>query len=143
MNEHERADQRLTTADVAEAGSRSAPDPPADTRSPEREVTRVERMQADAPAPDAQPTSLLAADETKDFRARWDAIQTGFVDEPRQAVEQADALVASAIKRLAEVFADERSALEQQWDRGDDVSTEDLRIAMRRYRFFFDRLLSV
>jgi hypothetical protein len=58
-------------------------------------------------------------------------------------VEQADELVASAMKRLAEVFASERSALEGQWDRGDDVSTEDLRIALQRYRAFFDRLLSI
>jgi hypothetical protein len=61
----------------------------------------------------------------------------------RKAVEQADGLVASAMKRLAEVFADERSNLEKQWDRGDNVSTEDLRVAFQRYRSFFDRLLSV
>jgi hypothetical protein len=77
------------------------------------------------------------------LRARWKEIQTAFVDEPRKAVEQADGLVASAMKRLAEVFADERSRLEQQWDRGDNVSTEALRVALQRYRAFFDRLLSV
>ena len=75
--------------------------------------------------------------------SRWDSIQTGFVDEPRKAVEQADNLVASAMKRLAEVFAEERSKLEKQWDRGDNVSTEDLRVALQRYRTFFQRLLSV
>jgi len=69
--------------------------------------------------------------------------QTAFVDEPRSAVEQADGLVAAAMKRLAEVFAEERSRLEQQWDRGDNVSTEDLRIALQRYRSFFQRLLSI
>jgi hypothetical protein len=77
------------------------------------------------------------------LRGRWKEAQTGFVDEPRKAVEQADALVASAMKRLAEVFAEERSKLEKQWDRGDSVSTEDLRVALQRYRSFFDRLLSV
>jgi hypothetical protein len=77
------------------------------------------------------------------LRTRWKEIQTAFVDEPRKAVEQADGLVASAMKRLAEVFAQERSGLEQQWDRGDSVSTEDLRVALQRYRAFFDRLLSV
>ena len=77
------------------------------------------------------------------LRSRWSEIQTGFVDEPRKAVEQADVLVASAMKRLAEVFADERSRLEQHWDRGDNVSTEDLRVALQRYRTFFHRLLSV
>ncbi len=65
------------------------------------------------------------------------------MDEPRKAVEQADGLVASAMKRLAEVLADERAGLEKQWDRGDNVSTEDLRVALQRYRSFFDRLLSV
>jgi hypothetical protein len=65
------------------------------------------------------------------------------VDEPRRAVEQGDALVADVIKRLASSFADERSKLESQWGRGDNVSTEDLRVALQRYRAFFDRLLSV
>ena len=73
----------------------------------------------------------------------WSAIQAAFVDEPRRAVEQADSLVASAMKRLAEVFAEERSKLEHQWDRGDNVSTEDLRIALQRYRSFFHRLLAI
>ena len=58
-------------------------------------------------------------------------------------MEEADGLVASAIKRLAEVFADERGKLERQWDRGDNISTEDLRVALQRYRSFFTRLLSV
>ena len=65
------------------------------------------------------------------------------MDEPRRSVEQADALVAEVIKRLAETFAEERSKLEGQWGRGDDVSTEDLRVSLRRYRSFFDRLLNV
>ena len=65
------------------------------------------------------------------------------MDEPRRAVEQADSLVAGAMKRLAEIFADERGKLEGQWDRKESVSTEDLRLALRRYRSFFGRLLSV
>jgi hypothetical protein len=65
------------------------------------------------------------------------------VDEPRRSVEQADGLVAEVIKRLANSFADERAKLEGQWGRGDNVSTEDLRISLRRYRAFFDRLLNV
>ena len=69
-------------------------------------------------------------------------IQTGFVDEPRQTVEQADELVAQVMQRLAEGFAAERERLEQQWGRGEDVSTEDLRIALQRYRSFFQRLLA-
>lgn len=93
-------------------------------------------MSEDAPA-------LLNHEETEDFRARWEKIQTGFVDEPRLAVEQADKLVAATMSRLAEVFAAEREKLEQEWAKGEDVSTEDLRVALRRYRSFFDRLLSV
>jgi hypothetical protein len=92
-------------------------------------------------APDTAP--LFPANELEELRNRWSGVQTAFVDEPRRAVEQADGLVASAMKRLAEVFAEERSKLEQQWDRGDNVSTEDLRIALQRYRSFFHRLLSI
>lgn len=92
---------------------------------------------------DEQAAPLLSTDEANDLRTRWDSIQAGFVDEPRRSVEQADNLVAEAMKRLAETFADERAKLEGQWDRGDNVSTEDLRLALRRYRSFFNRLLSV
>jgi hypothetical protein len=86
---------------------------------------------------------LFAGEELEKFRSSWHDIQGSFVDEPRQAVEKADELVATVIKRLAEVFANERSALEAAWGKGNDVSTEDLRQALRRYRSFFDRLLSV
>jgi hypothetical protein len=86
---------------------------------------------------------LFAPDQADQFRARWDRIQTGFVDEPHPSVEQADALVAEVIKRLTEVFAKERETLEEQWRRGENLSTEDLRVALQRYRSFFTRLLSV
>ena len=86
---------------------------------------------------------LFPPQETQQLRDRWHSIQAGFVDEPRKAVEDADSLVAATMKRLAEIFAGERDRLESQWDRGDDVSTEDLRVALRRYRSFFDRLLSM
>ena len=92
---------------------------------------------------DEDATRLFSERESKDFFGQWDALQVGFIDEPRHAVEQADSLVAGAMKRLAEIFAEERARLESQWDRGDNVSTEDLRVAMRRYRSFFRRLLSV
>ena len=90
--------------------------------------------------PETEP--LLAADQANEFRASWETIQASFVDEPRRSVEQADALVADLMQRLANVFSDERRSLESQWDRGEDVSTEDLRVALQRYRSFFDRLLS-
>jgi hypothetical protein len=86
---------------------------------------------------------LLPQDFVQDLRSRWDRVQTGFVDEPRTAVQQADELVAQAIKRLAENFASARGGLEEQWDRGDNVSTEDLRVALKKYRTFFQRLLAV
>ena len=91
----------------------------------------------------AEREPLLPGDQSREFTGRWQEIQTGFVDEPRRAVEQADELVATAMKHLAESFASERSRLEQQWDRGDQVNTEDLRQALRRYRAFFQRLLTV
>jgi hypothetical protein len=90
-----------------------------------------------------RPKALLPENEVSDLRNRWMDIQGGFVDEPRRAVQEADGLVAQTMKRLAETFAKERSSLEGQWDRGDQVSTEELRVAMQRYRSFFDRLLSV
>jgi hypothetical protein len=70
-------------------------------------------------------------------------VQTGFVDEPRQTVEEADKLVAAVMQRLADGFTKERSGLEKQWDNGDKASTEDLRVALQRYRSFFDRLLKL
>lgn len=91
----------------------------------------------------AGPSPLFAHDESDEFRRRWMDIQTGFVDDPRASVKHADALVAETMKRLAEIFSSERSGLERQWDKGDQVSTEDLRQAMQRYRSFFDRLLSI
>jgi hypothetical protein len=89
-----------------------------------------------------QPGQLFPSNELNDLRARWDKAQISFVDEPRTAVKQADDLVATVVKRISEQFAAERSELEHQWDRGDNVSTEDLRQALRRYRSFFDRLLA-
>lgn len=86
---------------------------------------------------------LFSLSEVNNLRTHWDRVQVGFVDEPRKAVQEADALVSPAVKRLAEGFAEERQKLEHQWDQGDNVSTEDLRIALRRYRSFFTRLLSL
>jgi hypothetical protein len=120
----ESEDQRLSTADVAQA---------LENRPPQE--VREEHPTANAP--------LLANDRCDDFRKRWDTIQTSFVDEPRQAVEKADSLVAELMQDLAKTFSNERQNLESQWGRGDDVSTEDLRIALQRYRSFFSRLLSV
>ena len=93
---------------------------------------------------ETQPTAaLLPKRQLEELRGRWSSIQTSFVDEPRKAVEAADKLVASAIKQIEEVFFAQRSNLEKQWSRGDQVSTEDLRVCLQHYRQFFDRLLSL
>jgi enoyl-CoA hydratase/carnithine racemase len=105
-----------------------------------------ERKVEGAPVPpiaEERSTALFVEEELTGYRARWSGIQTGFVDEPRKAVEEADALVAELMKRLTDVFAGERQQLEAQWERSDKISTEDLRIAMRRYRSFFERLLAI
>jgi|SRR5579863_7633860 len=148
----------LTTAALADASERTALKKDLELRPPETEQQRkvpdvgastlgqnsaAAAGTATAVATDEQATPLFSPDEAKEFRARWDSIQGGFVDEPRRAVEQADGLVAGAMKRLAETFANERAKLEGQWDREESVSTENLRLALRRYRSFFGRLLSI
>jgi hypothetical protein len=124
--------ERLSTADVARG------EPDAATQASDGNG----RSHASAlPGPSVAP--LFSDDASNELRDRWTDVQAGFVDEPRSAVEQADALVAEVMKRLADGFATERQALEQQWSSGGDASTEDLRVALRRYRSFFDRLLSI
>jgi hypothetical protein len=127
--------ENLTTADIAHAESARDVQPSAiDDRTVQQTVP--------APLKAREASPLFPDDELHNLRARWDQAQTSFVDEPRQAVEQADSLVANVVKRIAEQFANERAQLEKQWDSGDNVSTEDLRQALRRYRSFFDRLLA-
>jgi len=108
-------------------------------------VNSTERVNAPMAAPEAneKATPLFATNDADNYKSQWEKIQIGFVDEPRKSVERADELVAAVIKRLAEVFADERSKLERDWEKNDGVSTEELRVALRRYRSFFDRLLTV
>ena len=134
----EPVDETLTTAELAGTAAH------AHERTLEPRTFADDRP-ADAPVAAAppQPTPLFPEVEADELRGRWDTVQAGFVDEPRRAVEQADSLVAGAMKRLAQMFAEERANLEGQWDRGDDVSTEDLRLALQRYRSFFGRLLSM
>ena len=86
---------------------------------------------------------LFSLSEMTDFQSQWRSLQTGFVHEPRQTVEGADKLVAAVMQRLAEGFANERSGLKKQRESGDNVSTEDLRVALQHYRSFFDRLLKL
>jgi hypothetical protein len=113
-----------------------------DDRYDERAVAGQTTAAVDSTLGSDQPGQLFPAGELNDLRAKWDKAQIGFVDEPRTAVKQADELVATVVTRISEQFAAARTELEHQWDRGDDVSTEDLRQALRRYRSFFDRLLA-
>jgi hypothetical protein len=91
---------------------------------------------------DEDDDELLPDDERAGLRYRWEELQTRFVDDPRRTVEQADELVIEVMERIAERFANEREGMESRWGRGEDVSTEDLRVALQRYRSFFRRLLS-
>ena len=86
--------------------------------------------------------TLLSNEQSERFREQWQEIQASFVDRPQESVEQADALVADLMQRITSGFASERERLEKQWAEGDEVSTEDLRVALTRYRAFFDRLLA-
>jgi hypothetical protein len=86
---------------------------------------------------------LFTGDDAADYQAEWRALQTDFVDDPREAVQRADELVAQVIQSLATTFTRHKHSLEEQWQRGDEVETEELRQALKRYRSFFDRLLSV
>lgn len=95
-----------------------------------------------AQAEDDERAPLLPGDDAERFRRRWEDLQAGFVDEPRQKVEEADELVGELMRQLTAGFSEERSSLESQWDSGENVSTEDLRVALTRYRSFFNRLLS-
>ncbi len=138
-------DDTLTTADILNPPQThvdQADEAVADAREGATETRNGHNDPATTLSKQAQPNPLFPEDELHNYRARWDQVQTSFVDEPRAAVEQADSLVANVVKRIAEQFASEREGLEKQWDRGDDVNTEDLRQAMKRYRAFFDRLLT-
>ncbi|MFD5793008.1 hypothetical protein ACFWIO_05610 [Streptomyces diastatochromogenes] len=86
---------------------------------------------------------LIDPADARSYRDRWEQIQGTFVDEPKDAVRSADALVAEVIRSLAETFADHKRELEDQWSRGEEVETEGLRVALRRYRTFFNQLLQV
>lgn len=85
--------------------------------------------------------ALLNHEESEHFRTLWNEIQGRFVDEPRSAVQQADALVSDVIEKITQMFANEHNSLEEQWKDGNDVSTEDLRKALQHYRSFFNRLV--
>ena len=115
----------LTNADLAASANSDA-------------FPEVVDTNADGPKRPGDLAPLFSEGAAGDFRARWSVVQQGFVDDPKSAVRQGDELVAQVIKSLAETFASQRAALE-----GEQGTTEELRLALRRYRSFFDRLLSI
>lgn len=150
MGEPNRTDDQLTTADLVNR-TRNRDDARQTEESEKRRADRPQLVQNQSegasvhenPNQELGNTApLLSESEIGDLRSRWSNIQAAFVDEPRRAVETADQLVATAMQKLAEGFAKERESLEKQWDQGDNVSTEELRIALQRYRSFFGRLLN-
>ena len=134
MEELKTIDGELTTADLVKNGAPKQPEGPRLLKGHEPEVLNRAVVGSES-------IPLFSESESGEFRSQWSTIQTGFVDEPRRTVKDADKLVATVMQQLAEGFVNERSGLEKLWDRGEDVSTEDLRVALRRYRSFFDRLL--
>ena len=127
-----------TTRDIAAAGADSEVGSAGERPEPDEADLTGDREHGAT----EQSAPLLADEQVERFRSQWQDIQATFVDEPRRTVERADALVADLMQRLAAEFTQTRTELEAQWDRGEDVSTEDLRVALTRYRSFFERLLS-
>jgi hypothetical protein len=113
------------------------------SRIADREIPIRQVVDVPADAASVAETALFDRPELDGFNERWSEIQTSFVDEPRRAVEQADALVSDVIAEIGQSFGEQRAQLEGQWDRGGDVSTEDLRQVFQRYRSFFSRLLDL
>lgn len=117
------------------------PDAPDEIRQPETSGASMPTAGA-VRDDDAPREPLLSESSANGYRGRWEQIQARFVDDPRTSVEEADALVNEVIHDLETSFGSERETLEGQWQRGEDIETENLRVVLRRYRSFFDRLLS-
>lgn len=129
-----------TTATAeAQAGTRTTEAAP---EAGSRARKSVATPSADETAEEAMGALFLQGD-LQQLRTRWDRVQASFVDDPRRAVQEADTLVASVVKRIAEQFAEQRTKLEGEASRGDDATTEELRRSLRQYRAFFERLLSM
>ena len=145
-------DEQLSTRDLASSGAEPQAAEDHETRETSTRydgttaagepAARTRQRSPTAAARDGDEAPLLGEDEGAELSSRWESIQVTFVDDPRRAVEEADGLVAHVMQQLADGFARERESLEGQWSRGEDVSTEDLRVALQRYRSFFQRLLS-
>jgi len=118
---------------------------PAMEREEHEQSVQVAEQRAESPAASAENSlePLFEDPESEKFRTQWLNIQSKFVDNPRESVREADELVENVLKSVTMGFHHRRTALEEQWKSGDDISTEDLRLALQRYRSFFDRLLTL
>ncbi|MCC2278016.1 hypothetical protein LKL35_21695 [Streptomyces sp. ET3-23] len=144
----DREESGLSTEDLAQpsAAREEAPVFPGEatevTEATEDTGSRTPEATAPEEENEEESPRLLAEEDEEGYRKRWREIQSTFVDEPRDAVHAADSLVADVMQTLATTFADHKHELEGQWSKGGQVDTEDLRMALRRYRSFFNRLLS-
>jgi hypothetical protein len=130
----DRADNERASADMRAETS----------RAPVAEKEPVERRAMDTSAQESDRAhALFDTSDSQQFRQRWSDIQAGFVDQPRSAVERADELVGEVMQRLTQGFTEERRSLEQHLKGDGDADTEELRLAFRRFRSFFDRLLTL
>jgi hypothetical protein len=139
MTMHPHHTEDTDSEDVAEA--RPMPAPPETEETEDEEADRLDASSKGSHEIDER-RPLFDDDELGTYRSRWDEMQARFVDDPRGTVKDADALVNDVVQRLTQTFTDERSSLESQWSEGRNASTEDLRVAMQRYRSFFARLLA-
>ena len=145
MREDQRDDQRRNDQRLMTNEAVPNPPDPATEASRSRWERPVDRKEVPvAQTHDGRDGMGGFTPEERDrMRSRWSEIQGGFVDHPRQSVQEADQLVAGAMQRLSDSFARTRSSLEGQWSRGEDVETEELRTALQHYRSFFERLLGI
>ena len=124
----------------------TTPAPAVESTAAEPEPDSVGETHEAEPSATHEPSAdetLFAGDDLADLRARWAGVQAAFVDDPKDCVEKADTLVSDVVEQLTAGFAETRWHLEEQWNRGEDASTEDLRLALMHYRKFFERLLAV
>jgi hypothetical protein len=132
----------MTTDQQEQEGQQEQTEQQEETGQTEHEEQAQQETRRDEEQ-DGQDEALFADDEAQGLRSRWEDVQRGFVDEPREAVQKADDLVSDLVEQLTKGFAETRSGLEEQWNKGEEASTEDLRVAFTRYRAFFQRLLKV
>lgn len=145
-------DSAVSEAPSAEQRPGSEPEAPSQSAErPSQSIGTTARLQPEdeggnghdgAGSASSQPIAFVS--DPEGLQRQWDSVQVGFVDDPRNAVREADALVSTTIEELAAGFNEQRSRLEAAWASGsDEASTDDLRGAFRTYRDFFERLLSV